>query len=100
MSDVVGIIARILLFAEYLYLIALFARMILDLVPAINREWRPRGFALVLAEFVYTITDPPVKFFRRVIPPLRLGPIALDLGFSLTFLIMLVLISFTGIFAR
>lgn len=73
--------------------------MILDLIPAFNREWRPRGFGLVLAEIVFTITDPPIRFFRRVVPPLRVGPVAIDLGFSLTFLLCFVLISLTGFFA-
>ena len=41
-----------------------------------NREWRPKGGFLVLAEGIYTVTDPPIKFFRRFIPPLRVGAIA------------------------
>ena len=53
----------------------------LDLVQVFSREWRPKGFFLVLAEIVYTLTDPPLKLLRKVIPPLRLGQISLDLGF-------------------
>jgi hypothetical protein len=53
-------------------------------IPMFNREWRPRGFGLVLAELVFTVTDPPLRFFRRLLPPLRLGPVALDLGFPVT----------------
>jgi YggT family protein len=45
------------------------------------RSWRPRGAALVAASVVYTITDPPMKLLRRLVPPLRFGGIALDLGF-------------------
>ena len=96
----VQLVASILNIALSLYLFALFARMILDLVPVFNREWRPQGFILILAEIIYTITDPPIKFFRRVIPPLRVGPVAIDLGFSITFLLCFILISLTGAFAR
>ena len=35
----------------------------------------------MLLEVVYSITDPPIKALRRVIPPLRLGNVALDLSF-------------------
>ena len=90
---IVGGVLRLLLL---LYLFALFARLILGYIPLFNREWRPRGFGLVLAEFVYTITDPPVRFFRRLIPPLRLGNVALDLGFTITMLCVLILISIVG----
>jgi YggT family protein len=41
----------------------------------------PPGFLLVLAEIVYTLTDPPLKLLRKIIPPLRLGQVSLDLGF-------------------
>lgn len=94
------LIAAILNTAASLYLFVLFARMVLDLMPAFNREWRPKGFGLVVAEVVYTITDPPIRFFRRLVPPLRLGPVAIDLGFSLTFVLCFVVISLTGVFAR
>lgn len=94
------LVAVVLNFAASLYLFALFARMILDLVPVFSREWRPQGFVLVVAEIVYTITDPPIRFFRRIIPPLRVGPVAIDLGFSVTFMLCFVLISLTSAFAR
>jgi YggT family protein len=50
------------------------------------REWRPRGAALVAAHTVYSITDPPLNGLRRLIPPLRLGGISLDLGFLVLFI--------------
>ncbi len=59
-------------------------------MQALSRSWRPRGFLLVLAEIVYTVTDPPLRFFRRLIPPLRIGPIALDFGFTITLLIVII----------
>lgn len=65
----------------YLFLILLIARLVLDWVQVLAREWQPRGPVLVIAEIVYTITDPPLRALRRVIPPLRLGQISLDLAF-------------------
>ena len=91
-----GVVNTLLL----IYLLLLLARVILEYIPIFNREWRPKGFGLVLAEVVYTVTDPPLRFFRRLIPPLRLGPIALDLGFPLTMLVVFVLLSITGAIAR
>ncbi|MDO5701660.1 MAG: YggT family protein [Bowdeniella nasicola] len=64
-----------------IYLFILFARVILDWIQVFNRQWRPRGVVLVLANVIYQLTDPPVNALRRIIPPLRLGAIALDVGF-------------------
>jgi YggT family protein len=73
-----------------IYFFAMWARFVLDLVRTFNRSWRPRGFVLVLVEAVYTITDPLVKFFRRLIPPIRLGQVALDLGWSIAMLVVII----------
>lgn len=83
-----------------LYLLVLLARLVLEYIPLFNRQWRPRGFGLVLAEIVFTLTDPPLRLFRRMLPPLRLGPVALDLGFPLTMLLVFVLMSITGALSR
>ena len=92
---VVQFIASILNIALLLYVFTLFARLILDWIPFFNREWRPRGAGLVAAEVVYTATDPPIKLFRRVIPPLRVGAVAIDFGFALTMLLCFVLLAVT-----
>ena len=64
-----------------LYIFVLIARLIFDWVQVFARDWRPRGPILVLANGIYSLTDPPLRALRRVIPPLRIGGIALDLGF-------------------
>ena len=64
-----------------LFLLTLFARVILDYARIFAPQWRPRGIILALAEFIFSITDPIMKFARRYIPPLRLGPVAVDLSF-------------------
>ena len=65
----------------WLFLALLFIRFIVDWVQVFARSWEPRGVLLVLLEVVYSVTDPPIKALRRVIPPLRLGQVALDLSF-------------------
>jgi YggT family protein len=75
----------------YLFFIVLIGRLVLDWVQALAREWRPRGALLVVAEGVYTVTDPPLKALRRVIPPLTLGQFRLDLAF----LVLLLAVSLT-----
>lgn len=97
---VVQLIAAILNLALLLYVFVLLARLVLDWIPFFNREWRPRGAGLIAAEVVYTITDPPIRLFRRFIPPLRVGAIAIDFGFALTMLLCFILLSITGSLAR
>jgi YggT family protein len=92
---VVSLIAAILNLALLLYVFVLLTRLILDWIPFFNREWRPRGAGLVAAEIVYTVTDPPIRMFRRFIPPLRIGAIAIDFGFALTMLLCFILLSVT-----
>jgi YggT family protein len=92
---VVQLIAAILNLALLLYVFVLLTRLILDWIPFFNREWRPRGAGLVAAEIVYTVTDPPIRLFRRFIPPLRVGAIAIDFGFALTMLLCFILLSIT-----
>lgn len=77
----------------WLYWLVLIIRLVFDLVQAFARDFRPRGVLLVIAEGVYTITDPPLRLIRRVIPPLRLGPVAFDLAFIVLLFGLQILIS-------
>ena len=65
----------------WLALVMLFIRFVVDWVQVFARSWTPRGPLLVVLEGVYTVTDPPLRALRKVIPPLRFGGIALDLSF-------------------
>ena len=76
-----GPIGSVLRFALFLFFVVLLGRLVLDWVQAFARDWRPRGVLLVVAEVVYTVTDPPLKALRRIIPPLSIGSLRLDLGF-------------------
>jgi YggT family protein len=73
------------------FIFALFARLILDYVRMFKPGWSPRGLMLWFAESVYTFTDPPINLFRRFIPPLRLGGVALDLSFIVLFFVVQIL---------
>ncbi|WAA64791.1 YggT family protein [Microbacterium oxydans] len=98
--QLVSVIASIVHLVLLLYIFVLFARLILDYIPMFNREWRPKGFGLVAAEAVYVVTDPPIRFFRRLIPPLRIGSLSLDFGFTLTLLVVLILMNIVRLFVR
>jgi YggT family protein len=75
------IIGRVILLLLNFYLIVLFARMILSWVPVLVRDWQPRGPVLVAAELVYSVTDPPLRMLRKVLRPVRIGNMMLDLAF-------------------
>ena len=73
------------------YLVLLIIRLILSWITAYAKSWSPTGILLVVAEGVYSLTDPPLRFLRRYIPSVRLGSVALDLSFMLLFLVVYVL---------
>ena len=89
----VSIVATIVYVGLTIFFVLMWARFILDLVRVFARRWRPRGLALVIAEFVYVVTDPPITLVRRVVPPLRVGGAALDFAWSIVMLVVIILIS-------
>ncbi|NNG39647.1 YggT family protein [Flexivirga sp. ID2601S] len=89
MSAVLSLVSLLL----YVFFIMLLGRLVLDWVQVFARDWRPRGVVLVIAEAIYSVTDPPLKALRRVIPPLRLGQVRLDLAFLVLILAVSLLLS-------
>ncbi|HJZ26750.1 MAG TPA: YggT family protein [Streptosporangiaceae bacterium] len=83
---------EVLTYVLTIYLVVLVGRMIFGWVQVFARDWRPTGILLVLAEAIFTVTDPPLKFLRRFIPPLRLGMVAMDLSFMVLFIVVLILL--------
>ncbi|GAA2101095.1 hypothetical protein GCM10009841_16520 [Microlunatus panaciterrae] len=75
----------------WIFLLILFARMILSWIPVLVREWEPRGPMLVFAEIIYSITDPPLRLLRKVLPPVRVGNMMLDLAFLALFILVSIL---------
>ena len=87
-----GIVKIVLYYLLAIYLVILIGRMIFSWIQAFARSWRPTGIVLVVAETIFTLTDPPLKFLRRFIPPLRLGTVAMDLSFMVLFIVILILL--------
>jgi YggT family protein len=81
-----SLIAAVIYWALQAYFLVLVARFLIDLVLSINPSWRPKGPLLVVAEIAMTLTDPPLKFLRRFIPPLRLGMFSIDLAWTILLL--------------
>lgn len=73
-------------FLIQLYLYILVGRAIVDMIMSFNRSWRPTGVIVALVDIVFSLTDPPLRFLRRFVPPLRLGAVALDLSFIILIL--------------
>jgi YggT family protein len=86
----VGIVIQIVL---WVFIALLWIRFIVDWVQIFARQWSPRGALLVGLEGVYSATDPPIKALRRVVPPLRIGNISLDLSFLIVMVLAYVLLS-------
>jgi len=78
-------------YALYLYLLLVLARIVIDTARMWARTWRPAGVAAVGVELVYAATDPPIRAFRRLVPPLQVCSVSLDLSVLLLILILLVL---------
>ncbi|MBM9433162.1 YggT family protein [Flaviflexus equikiangi] len=79
------LILTLLFWALWLYTFVLFGRVVIDLMSVLSRDWRPTGPILIAANLIYRLTDPPLRFINRYVPPLRLGPVALDIGFIVLF---------------
>lgn len=94
-----GIAFGLVYIALLLFLVSLIIRLVFDWVQMFARSWKPRGAALVAAHTVYSLTDPPLKTLRRLIPPLRLGGLSLDLGFLLLFIAVSVAMAIARNFA-
>ena len=87
-----GILKVVLTYLLSIYLVVLIGRMIIGWIQVFARSWRPTGVVLVVAEGIFTATDPPLKFLRRYIPPLRLGTVAMDLSYMVLFIVVLILL--------
>lgn len=89
MAAIGQVIATVL----WLYWLVLIGRLVFDFVQIFARSWQPRGPLLILAEVIYSLTDPPLRLLRRVIPPLKLGGIQFDLAFLVLIIVVQILIN-------
>ena len=76
-----------------IFFLVLLARVVLSIVQALAHDYRPTGFMLVVFETVYTVTDPPLRLLRRVIPPIRIGTVQFDLAFLILLIALQILIN-------
>ena len=83
-------------FVLFVFFLLLIARFVMDWVMVFARRWRPTGLVAAGLEVVYSATDPPLKALRRVIPPLRLGNVSLDLGFMVLMFVVIILMNVTS----
>ncbi len=89
-----SILLQVVFLALLVFLYVLLARFVLGMVMSVGRRWRPGRGAAAAMELIWSVTDPPLKALRRVIPPLRLGGISLDLASLLVLVIVWVLMQF------
>jgi YggT family protein len=94
---VISIVASVLYFALFLFFLLMWARFVLDLVTNFVRGFKPRGALLVVAEATYTVTDPPIRTVRKVLPPIRFGGVALDFAWSVVMLAVIILMSIVSL---
>jgi YggT family protein len=85
-------IGTVLYVILWVFIALLWIRFVVDWVQVFARSWEPRGVLLVILEGVYTATDLPINALRKVIPPLRLGTVALDLSFLIVMLAAYILL--------
>ena len=95
-----GVVFSVLNFLLWLYFVALIGRLVIEWVQVFSRDWRPRGVVLVIAEALFTVTDPAVRLLRRLIPPLRIGWASVDLSMLVLLLGISLLMNVTGALAR
>ena len=87
-----AILQVILTYVLWIFLLVLIGRMVISWIQAFAHSWQPTGIILVIAETIFTLTDPPLKFLRRFIPTVRLGTVALDLSFIVLYFVVLILL--------
>ena len=87
----VGPVASILDLILFIFLGLMLIRLVVDWVQVFARSWSPKGPVLFVLEIVYSITDPPIRFVRRFVPPLRLGSVMLDTSFLIVLVVVYLL---------
>jgi YggT family protein len=81
----------VLYYLLFSFWLLLTARVVVELVRTFAREWRPAGGVAVTLETIYTVTDPPVRLLRRLIPTVRIGGVGLDLSIIVLLLLVIIL---------
>jgi YggT family protein len=91
------VVGETIYFFGWIFFLLLLFRFVMSWVFMFARDYTPRGIMLIFVEAAYTVTDPPVNLIRRVVPPLRLGGMVLDL--SMLILLLFVQLIVIGLIA-
>lgn len=91
-----SVVASVLYFVILVFLLLLIFRLIMEYVFMLARSYRPAGPVAIALELTYSVTDPPLNVLRRVLPPLRIGNVSLDLGFIVLFFVTSILMNIVG----
>jgi YggT family protein len=92
MGTVLGFVSLVLLLMQLL----LIARAVLDWTVALAGPTAAGSTRSRLTVGVRAVTEPVLAPVRRLVPPLRVGGVAIDLAFILVFLVIVVLRSLIG----
>ena len=90
------VVADVVYFALLVFLLLLIFRLVMEYVFLLARSYRPTGLVAAALELAYSVTDPPLRALRKVIPPLRIGQVSLDLGFIILFIVVRILMGVVG----
>ncbi len=91
-----SVVVSVLYFVILIFLLLLIFRLIMEYVFMLARSYRPAGPVVIALELTYSVTDPPLNLLRRVLPPLRIGNVSLDLGFIVVFFVTSILLNIVG----
>jgi YggT family protein len=86
--------------ALLVYYLLVIARLVVETTRSFARSWRPAGATAVGLELIYVATDPPMKLLRRLIPPLRMGGMSLDLSVLVLLIAIMVMRGIVGSLAH
>lgn len=75
-----ALVKTILLLAINLFILALIGRILIEMIVSFSRNFRAPSWFTRCAELLFVVTDPAVKALRRIIPPLRMNNVSLDLS--------------------
>jgi YggT family protein len=90
---VISVVFQVVYILIYVFVLSLFARFIMAFVMQYGRRWRPGRGSSATLELLWSVTDPPLKALRRVIPPLRVGTVAVDLSSIVLLVILFVMMN-------
>lgn len=71
--------------------ILVWIRLVVEVTRMFAQRWRPAGVAAIGIEIVYSSTDLALRPLRRLLPPLRVGTVSLDLSVPILIIAILAL---------